>query len=350
MGDFIFASKENYIFGIIVLGTIFLYILNHFFWKKSAGKFLSPPMLERMLGGRSRIKKGIKKLFIIFAMVFILIALMRPQYGLKNVEIHQTGIDLAIILDVSKSMMARDVTPDRLTGAKMEIIKLLDLLKGGRITLIPFAGIPFIQNPLTSDKEVIKVYLQNLSFQDMPIQGTALGMAMKMTINALDLKAEEGDVKNYKGAKHKGVIIFTDGENHEGDPLKVAEELKEYEIKIWTVGVGTPNGEPIPVIDENGKIIGTMKEDDGKTPVFSKLNEKLLKEIAEKTGGKYFHYGGKSVAENIYKEIESIEKKEYEEKIKKFREDRFQIALLPALIFLIIEIFLSERKRFWRKR
>jgi Ca-activated chloride channel family protein len=295
---------------------------------------------------------------------------MRPQQGTRATELKNLGIDIALVVDASKSMKVADIVPDRLESAKHEIHKLLGGLHGGRVGLVPFAGLAFIQTPLTSDFDVIGTYLDDLRVEDMPRGGTAIGRALIEAIRSLvppdqlegtlaettdsaDLATaapdRDAEASEFTGSKYKAIVLLTDGEGHEGDPLAVADLAAKLGIRIFTVGVGTAQGRPVPLINDDGQVMGTMKGSDGVTPMFSELNERLLREVAAKTGGEYFHLGPAGGLQRLRKAIDTLEKQEYEATFKHLRDDRFQLAVFPAILLLVLEAILSGRRRRTRR-
>ena len=351
------ASLLLLLFGFVWLGL----------WRRSRMQALAaqgplPSILDSRGGGRLALRATL----ILLSAAFIVVAMMRPQHGSRATELKNLGIDIALVLDASKSMKVADVVPDRLSAAKLEIHELLKGLTGGRIGLIPFAGLAFVQTPLTSDFDVITTYLNDLQVEDMPRGGTAIGGAMVEALKALvpadalaGTLAESSEdssgqaqqpavgegVPAFTGSKHKVIILFTDGEDHEGDPMAVAELAAKLGIRIFTVGVGTAQGRPVPLVNSEGMVTGTMKAADGNTPLFSELNERLLRDVAQSTKGRYFNLGPQGIGPGLRKAIDEQEKAEYEATFKHLRNDRFQLALGPALALLVIEAFLSGRRR-----
>lgn len=312
-----------------------------------------PPVLDALLSDRSPVATGTRDALLLAALALGVIALARPQYGMKDIEIRNSGIDVIVMLDVSKSMKVNDIVPDRLTASKLEIARLLDSMQGGRVALVPFAGIGFLQTPYTSDFGALKAYLDALDSRDMPIQGTAIGRAMDLALRVVEgrpLDGDEGassadDVAPFPGSKHRAIVLFTDGENLTGDPMEVARRATALGIRVFTVGVGTGFGKPVPLLDDEGHHIGIQKEEDGKTPVYSALNEELLSAIAEETEGRYIHYDGRSIVPALYAGIDELEKQEYMERVVTLREERFQLALFPAAVFLALRLLLGTRRR-----
>ncbi len=286
-------------------------------------------------------------------------AMLRPQFGMEESRMSGKGIDLVIALDISYSMLVPDVAPDRLTGSIMEVSELLDKMDGGRVALVPFAGIAYTQTPLTSDFEAVRLFLRDLTPADVPVPGSAIGRALNVSLDALasDRKkkdeddpekeeAETVEVKPFGGSKYKAILLITDGEDHGSQPMEMAAEAEKLNIRIYTVGVGSTVGDLIPKVDEEGEeTADKILDPDSGDLVVSRLNEELLKDIAERTGGRYFHYSGLPVAGEIYKQIEQLEKREYAAELKKLARDRFQFLLLPAFLLLFLELFIGDRRR-----
>ncbi len=309
-------------------------------------------LVEAMTASVSRTRRGVRVGLLLAALALLTTAAMRPQYGLREGSVANVGIDLAIALDLSKSMKVKDVVPDRLTAAKLDIEHLLDRLAGGRVALIPFTAVPFIQSPLTSDFGAIVSFLRNLDVTTLPVGGTSIARGIAKALDALtgqDVEGSDGKVRQFEGSKYKAIVVFSDGEDHEGGIDKVIERAKDAGIRIFTVGVGTGPGNVVPVLSDDGSVVGYMKGPDGKTPLISGLNEPLLRRIAEQTGGRYFHLASQSVADALYAEIDKLEKKEFEAKFLQLREERYQYVLFAAFLFLLAEWLIGDRRRTRRR-
>lgn len=292
-------------------------------------------ILEKMTKNVSLQKQIIKTILIIFSFTFIILALARPQFGTKLEEVKRKGIDLIVALDVSKSMLAEDIKPNRLSKAKQEISTLIDKLQGDRFGLIVFAGDAFVQCPLTTDYDASKMFLDIIMPNIVPTPGTAIGKAI--------LKAMECFEK--KERKYKAMILLTDGEDFLTDPIKSAKEANKEGIKIYTVGIGSREGELIPIKDEQGKLIEYKKDKSGNV-IMTKLDEVTLQKIALLTGGKYYRVSYDEVEiSKIYDEISKMEKRELGVKEFTHYEDRFQYIIIFVLLFLIVELLLTDRKK-----
>ncbi len=314
------------------------------------------PVVQRLIASYSPRRSAMRIALWGTALALLVVASARPRYGLRETEVSNAGIDVAIVVDASKSMLVKDVLPSRLQGTALEIKALLDRMAGGRVALIPFAGIPFVQCPLTTDREVILMYLGDLKPEDIPVGGTNVGRAITLAIDTLTgekerAEAEQRDnlVPQFKGSKNKAIVLFTDGEDHEGAAVEAAQKAAAQGIKIFTVGVGSALGNPVPVLGSDGSAVGVVKDDAG-MPIFSKLNMPLLEQIAAATGGKALHYGGKSVVPQLFQALDQLEKAEYNAQFKQLGEDRYQVLLLPALLLLLVDSALTNRRRGRRGR
>jgi Ca-activated chloride channel family protein len=275
---------------------------------------------------------------LFFAFTSLVIAIANPQIGTKYEKVKRSGVDVMIALDVSKSMLAEDIKPSRLDRSKQFISRFIERLQNDRIGLIVFAGKAYLQMPITIDYSAAKLFLRNINTEMVPTQGTAIAEAIQLAINAFDAKDK----------KHKVLVIITDGENHEGNVLEMAEEATQQGIVIYTVGVGSPKGAPIPIY-RNG-IQADFKRDKEGNIILSKLNETALQQLAVKGDGKYFRLSaGSQEIESIISEISGMEKKDFEESIFTDYEDQFQYFILLSIVLLVIEFFISERKSLWWK-
>ena len=298
--------------------------------------FFSKLQLKSLLRGGDGGRKFLWSIYLFTIPLFSLI-LARFQYGLKS-EIHRfSGRDIVFVIDVSRSMNTRDVNPSRLGLVKLQLEVLLDMLKGDRVGLVIFAGSGAVEMPLTTDYDFAREFVRSLSTSLMKYQGTNIENALEKADMLLEVDKNARD-------RSKVIILFSDGENTTGgDPVNLARKLSETGITILTVGVGTPSGEPIPLFDSHGNMIGYKKDEKGKL-VVSKLNAKTLEKIAEVSGGAFFQLQGNSVAGKIVSEIKKIEKSTVEKRVYSHYEDRFYWFAGPLFIFMFIEALLRLRK------
>jgi Ca-activated chloride channel family protein len=249
--------------------------------------------------------------------------------------VHRRGVDIVAALDTSYSMNTEDVAPNRLEKAKGEIRRLLQRSEGDRIGLVSFSGTAVVQCPLTLDHGAIELFLDAAGAGMVPEPGTSLASAIETATSAFIEKER----------KYKVLALFTDGEDLEGQVDKAIRKAREAGVIIYAVGVGTPQGKPIPIRDSKGDVIEYRKDPDGRV-VISSLDETSLAEIASETGGRYFRATtSENEIEALYNDISGLEKKELESRLFQNFEDRFQYPLALAILFLIGESWISERRK-----
>ncbi|HYK90017.1 MAG TPA: VWA domain-containing protein [Acidobacteriota bacterium] len=296
---------------------------------------MSPALAARLTEDFSRQKAVWRALFLLCFFTFAIIALARPQWGTRLETVHRRGVDIIVGMDTSYSMNTEDVAPSRLTKAKSEIRALLDNLKGDRIGIVTFAGSALIACPLTLDYGAAALFLDTASTESIPDPGTSLAAAIETATSAFIAKER----------KYKVLVLFTDGEDLEGQVDAAVDKAKEAGVIIYTVGIGSPQGSPIPVRDSKGDIIEYRKDPNGQV-VISRLDERSLAEIATRTGGRYFRA---TTAENemdsLYEDVSQLEQKELESKLYQNFEDQFQYPLALALFCLTVETWISERRK-----
>ncbi|MDZ7342219.1 MAG: VWA domain-containing protein [candidate division KSB1 bacterium] len=307
-----------------------------FRWKKAAmQRFGNLELIKKLTQSISRQRQLWKISLLLLAILFMILALAKPQIGTKLEEVKREGVDILIAIDVSLSMQAEDIKPNRLEKAKHMVSNLIDLFQGDRVGLIAFAGVPFVQCPLTLDYGAAKMFLEIMDTNLIPQPGTAIGAAIMKAMETFDQRER----------KHKVLILITDGEDHEGEPLKAAELAEKDGVVIHTVGIGSVQGVPIPLYNESGRNVGFKKDRDDQV-VTSKLDEITLEKIALQTGGKYYRASGsESELKKLYEEISKMEKKELASLKFSQYEDRFQYLLIISLVLLVAEVFIPERRK-----
>jgi len=298
-------------------------------------RFAEKNMIEGIAPNFSLARKILKMALTGAAFLLCVFALARPQWGFEWQEVKRTGLDILIGIDVSKSMLARDMRPSRLERTKYAVKDLIRKLSGDRVGLIAFAGTSFLQCPMTIDYNGFLLTLDDLNTDTIPRPGTSIASAINNAIDVL------------KGAdkKFKIFVLITDGEEFEGDAIKAANEAAQAGIRIYCVGVGTAEGDLIPAIDAQGER-GYLADKAGQV-VKTRLNEDLLKKIAVATGGSYVRatpsdFGLTLLYDN---RISKLEKRDIDAKMKKLYQERYQIFLGIAVAFLLLEPLISERKR-----
>jgi Ca-activated chloride channel family protein len=327
-------ENSLFLYGLALIPLmVFIFLLVLKWRRKSLNKIAEAGLQSIVLPQLSKSKVVWRFIFWCLAMAFLVIAIANPQFGTKLEEAKREGIDIMIALDVSNSMKAQDLAPNRLENAKQSIGRLINNLNEDRIGIIVFAGQSYVQLPITTDYSSAKLFLESISCDMIPTQGTAIGAAIDLAVESFDPKSPAA----------KAIIVITDGENHEDDAVKSAETAAEKGMTVHTIGMGSEAGVPLPLVS-NGNIVGYRKDNEGNT-VVSKLNTALLKEIAAAGKGIFVQAGRSQSALSVVKdELNKMEKKEYASKRYTDYEGRFQFFLAAAIFLLISESLLSERK------
>jgi Ca-activated chloride channel family protein len=315
--------------------------LAFFFWwglrrkRTLLRRFAAEPLWKGLIVNMSWWPRAVKAALAVASVFFLLAALTRPQWGTRLETVRRSGIDLMICLDTSLSMETRDVVPSRLEKARHSLVLLLERLKGDRAGLILFAGTALVNCPLTVDQSAVKMFLELAGTQSTPDPGTNLGETLRLAI--LSFPAQRG--------RTRLLLLVTDGENLEGDPLHAARLAKQAGILVYCLGVGTAAGEPIPLLEENGSVSG-YKKDDSRNVVISHLEEELLSQIAETTGGKYFRStSSEEEVEKIASEVSGMEKKELESKVYLTYLEKFQYPLAVAIGLVLLEMLIPTGRK-----
>lgn len=327
-------ETQEYLYGLfLIILFVVVYFYNRIKQKKLLMLFVNPQFKELLFDDVSRYKSYVKVALFSIAFGLLILTLANPLLGTKLVEAHRKGVDVVVAIDVSNSMKAEDIKPNRLERAKQMVSKLIDNLRGDRIGLIVFAGESYVQLPLTTDYGAAKLFLSYIDTDIVPVQGTAIG-------SAIDLAVERF---NFDEKKKKVLIIITDGENHEDDPVGAAIEATKHKFIVHTIGIGTLSGGPIPIY-RNGVNVGFLQDANGSV-VTSKVDPIMLEKIASVGGGEFvLNTGIDPDLSKLIERIEKMEKQEYKSKIFSSFESQYQYPLAFALLLLIIEILISERR------
>ena len=314
-----------------------------FFWyaarQRKAGResFSTSQLFLRLAPQSSGAKRSVKSLLLLGALALMITGLANPQVGMRLEEVKQEGVDLFIALDVSLSMKAEDVKPNRLEKAKYEIGNLISKLGGDRIGLIIFSGEAYVQFPLTTDYSAANLFLDVVDVESVPTPGTAIGSAVEKAMRSFNLE----------DPTRKVLVIITDGENNEGDAVAQSEEAAKKGVLIYTIGMGSAAGSPIPLYDASGRQ-ADFKRDRAGNVVLTKLDEETLEKIAALGNGKYYRATNtQDELDAIYKEINALQKREFGAKQFTDYEDQFQYFIGAALLLLLIEVVLSDKKVAW---
>jgi len=328
-----FAHSEYLIF-LAVLPIL----LGLFWWSVRRRRILlerysSAKMLMHLMPSRSVYKQPVKFFLLWSALAFLILGVANPQIGTKLEEVKREGVDIMIALDVSNSMKAEDIRPNRLESAKQEISNMIEKFQNDRIGIIVFAGESYLQLPLTMDYSSARLILSAIDVDIVPIPGTAIGSAIQLSMKSFAAGEK----------KHKVIVVISDGENHEDDAIAAAKEAHDDGVVVHTVGMGSPEGVPIPLY-QNNVLSGYRKDGDGNT-VVTRLDEQSLRQIAEAGGGVFVRATNQEdELDEILRQVQAMEKKEFGAKIFTEYEDRFQYLLAVGLVLLLLDVFISERK------
>ena len=286
-------------------------------------------LMERLMPSWSRSRGWWQVSFFSLGFAFFVIGLSRPLIGAKLKEHETKGAEVVIALDVSNSMLAQDYSPNRLERAKLAIARIVDKLRDDRIGLVVFAGGAYVQLPVTTDYVSAKMFLNSISTESVPVQGTALGEAINTSARSFSAQSE----------KSRAIIVITDGENHEDDPVGAARNAAEMGIRVFTIGVGSPEGKPIPL-----KEGGLLKDRNGEI-VVTRLDEDILKQIAEVGGGAYVRAGNSEFGLNpIIDEIRKMESEKFNSVVFEEYDEQYMYFFAIALVFFILEGLIGQRK------
>ncbi len=320
----------------LMLALLLLYLVSR---KRKLARLGESALVKQLTPYSSRRKRVLKSVLFLTAFSCLILALCNLQTGSKLTEVKREGADIVVCLDVSNSMLAQDLSPDRLTRAKYALEKMIDMLEGDRLGLVIFAGEAYVQLPITTDYGAAKMFLGSIGPGMVPVQGTKIADAI--TKASESFSSDEG--------KNRAIILITDGENHESAAIDAAEEAAKKGIMINTIGIGSINGVPIPLV-ENNAVKGYRKDKDGQT-IVTKLNADLLKTIAAKADGVYVQASQADLGLGaILDKINELDKAQLESKMYTDYEDQFQWFIGLALILFFIEFLISERVSEWFKK
>ena len=296
--------------------------------RRKIRKFGDEKLVEQLMPSYSKSKVWVRLTLFSIGFFFFVIGLSRPQIGARLKEQEIKGAEIIIAIDVSNSMLAEDYSPNRLDRAKLAVSRLVDKLRDDRIGLVIFAGTSFVQLPVTTDYVSAKMFLNTIDTGSIPIQGTAMGDAITTCIRSFSQQSD----------KSRAIILITDGENHEDDPVAAAKQAAEMGIKVFTIGVGSPEGKPIPM---NGEL---LKDKDGEI-VVSRLDEDVLKEVAQAGNGAYVRAGNSEFGLNpIIEDLKKLEDEKYNSIVFEEFDEQFMYFLGIALFFFVLEMLIGDRR------
>ena len=330
-------DEPKYFYLLAIIPILFLLYLFVFWWKKRKQKqFADSDLIEKLSPERSTFKLFLKFTIASIGLLLLIISLVNPKMGTKLETVKRQGVDIVFALDVSKSMLAQDIAPNRLEKAKQIITKVIDKLGSDRVGIIIYAGNAYPLLPLTTDHASAEMFLQNANTDMVSSQGTAISEAIDRGINFFDPNV----------TTNRFLFIVSDGEDHQEDSYDMLEKAAEQGIKVYSVGIGTTEGGPIPLKDINGNIV--YKKDSKGEVVITKMNPQTLTEIAEKGGGKYINGNNTGTAVKYIDDllINSAKNKFEAKEFSDFK-DQFQWFIGFGLLFLIIDVLLLEKKTKW---
>ena len=326
---FRFEHKEYLLLLLLLIPLLLVFLFFQRWRKKSIARFGIASLVYQLIPDFSNGKHILKFVLLSLAFVFLILGIANPQVGSKQEKVKRQGIDVVIALDVSKSMLAEDVQPNRLARAKNFISNFVDQLKNDRLAIVVFAGRAYLQMPLSVDYSAAKLYLKTVGTESVPTQGTSISEAVELANESF----AKGDNKS------KALIIISDGEDHESNVDEALAAAAANGVKVFTLAVGTDKGSPIPQAN------GDFKRDAEGNIVLSKVNVEAMRTYAEKGNGKSFVLGsGKEEINAIFKELGRITTKDFEDVVFTDYDDKFQYCLIIAALLLMIEFMLSERR------
>ena len=326
----VYLAQSQYLLLLLLIPLLFAgYALYLRLRRRRIARFGDKELVQKLMPTASTGKGWLKISLFAVAWLFFTVGLARPQLGARLKEHESKGIEVMLALDVSNSMLAEDYSPNRLERAKLAISRLVDKLQGDRIGLVVFAGESFVQLPITADYVSAKVFLKSINTQSVPIQGTDLASALMSSARSFSTQSE----------RSRAIILISDGEDHEGEALEAAKVIAEQGIRIYCIGVGSPQGKPIPL--PGG---GVMKDRDGEI-VVSRLNEDILQEIAGIGGGKYVRAGNAEFGLNpILDDIRTLDKEQFNSVVFEDFDEQYMYFFAIAAFFLILEFLIPEKK------
>jgi len=329
-------DKTYFIYFIAVALLILGFIAVQLWKKKKQKEFADLELLDKLSPEKSNFKPWLKIIMVALSLSFLIIALVNPKMGTKLETVKSEGVDVVFAIDVSKSMLAEDIAPNRLEKAKQIVTKIINNLGSDRVGIIIYAGSAYPLLPITTDQAAAKMFLQNASPDMVSSQGTAINQALELAATYFD---DEEQTNKY-------LILISDGEDHNNTDASIAKEIADQGIKLFTVGIGTKKGAPIP-IKIRGQIAGYKKDRKGEM-VITKLNDAILKQIAEKGNGKYLQGNNtQKVVDYITEILKNADKKEFETKSFSDFKSQFQWFIGFGILFLLFDTLMFNRKTKW---
>ena len=335
-------GSPQYLYALLALPALMAFVWWAFARRAALVQRIGDPALIERLS--MTVNRGMRRRRLVLwflGIALIIIALARPQWGSDVQIVEHRGVQVMVALDISLSMLAQDLKPTRLDRAKLEISDMMSRLTGDEVGIVLFSGASFIQFPLTFDYATARTYLRNASPDAITRQGTVIAKAIETAMTGF----------NEERVSQKIIVIMTDGENHEGDPVAAAQQAAEDGAVVYTVGFGSPEGEPIPVYDAQGNITSYREDDQGRV-VISRLDETTLQQVARAGGGKYFRAVERGAIAGLVDEIQSFQDESLQSEFNRTKIERFQIFLLAGVLSLVLAEMMTDRLSLslWRRR
>ena len=335
-------GSPQYLYALLALPALMAFVWWAFARRAALVQRIGDPALIERLS--MTVNRGMRRRRLVLwflGIALIIIALARPQWGSDVQIVEHRGVQVMVALDISLSMLAQDLKPTRLDRAKLEISDMMSRLTGDEVGIVLFSGASFIQFPLTFDYATARTYLRNASPDAITRQGTVIAKAIETAMTGF----------NEERVSQKIIVIMTDGENHEGDPVAAAQQAAEDGAVVYTVGFGSPEGEPIPVYDAQGNITSYREDDQGRV-VISRLDETTLQQVARAGGGKYFRAVERGAIAGLVDEIQSFQDESLQSEFNRTKIERFQIFLLLGILSLVLAEVMTDRLSLslWRRR
>lgn len=330
-------QQPIYFYVLFALPAVIAVYLLVLLWKKRTQRsFADPTLLDVLSPSQSIFKGSLKLVLALLVLACMSFALVNPKIGTKLETVKREGVDVVFALDVSTSMLAEDIAPNRLEKSKQLVRQIINTLAGDRIGIIGYAGSAFPQVPITTDFSSARLFLSGMNTNMVSSQGTAMTQAIEMA------ETYYNDIEQ----KNRVLFLISDGEDHQGDYASIAAQATKKGIRIYTIGVGTPGGAKIPI--KRGGVVQSYKRDKDNQVVITKLNKETLQEIAEAANGEYLDGSNtKELVEQVQNILSGMDKKEFDAKQFSDFKDQFQWFLAGALLFLLLDVLFLERKTKW---
>lgn len=335
-------GAPQYLYALLALPALTVFVWWAFSRRAASVRRIGDPdLIERLSMAVNRGMRRRRLILWFLGVALIIIALARPQWGSDVQIVEQRGVQVMVALDISRSMLAQDLKPTRLDRAKLEISDMMSRLTGDEVGIVLFSGASFIQFPMTFDYATARSYLRSADPDVISRQGTVIEEAIRTALTGF---SEER-------ASQKIIVIMTDGENHEGDPIAAARQAAEEGAVVYTVGFGSPEGEPLPQFDRQGNVVGYQEDAQGQV-IISRLDESTLQQVAEAGGGKYFRAAERGAIAGLVDEIQSFQDESFQSEFNRTKIERFQIFLLAGVLSLVLAEMMTDRLSLslWRRR